>query len=174
MLTIATLVDRKRSFAPRPTRSPALREIDTMPQLSALMTGPAIFERRVFQCLVKGRQALGIKAVLAAQNMLIDGGLVLHDGRFVAIEMKFRMNWLKACQAGWQFEKFLASAEGRHRSPRSGIVFFAAFSGDWARSIGDVERGWVHWYTGHSVLAQGAFRLHLIRFNRGCLYPSPS
>ncbi|MGC2195413.1 MAG: hypothetical protein WA628_12120 [Terriglobales bacterium] len=174
MLTIAALVDRKRSFAPRPTRSPALREIDTMPQLSALMTGPALFERRVFQVLVKGRQALGIKTVLAAKNMLIDGGLVLRDGRFVAIEMKYRMNWLKVCQAGWQFERFLASPEGRNRAPRDGIVFFDEFSGDWARAIGGVERGWVHWYTGHSVLAQGGFRLQLIRFNRRRLYPSPS
>jgi hypothetical protein len=118
MLTIAALVDRKRSFAPRPTRSPVLREIDTMPQLSALMTDPAIFERRVFQCLVKGGQVLRTKTVLAAESMSIDGGLVLRDGRFVAIEMKRRMNWLKTCQAGWQFEKFFASVEGRRRPPR--------------------------------------------------------
>lgn len=104
MLNIVALVDRKASFEPRPTRRPALREIDTVPQLSSLMLGPARFERRVFQFLVNGREALGIKTVLAATNLLIDGGLVLRDGRFVAIEMKYRMNWLKACQAGWQFE----------------------------------------------------------------------
>jgi hypothetical protein len=65
---------------PRPTQLPALREIDTVPQLSSRMLGPARFERRVFQFLVKGREALGIKTVLAAKNLLIDGGLVLRDG----------------------------------------------------------------------------------------------
>jgi hypothetical protein len=59
-----------------------------------------------------------------------DGGLVLCDGRFIAVEMKYPMNWLKACQAGWQFEKFLVSAEGRYRYPRNGIVFFDALGGD--------------------------------------------
>lgn len=39
MLDIAALVDRQASFAPRPTQPPALREIDTVPQLSSLKIG---------------------------------------------------------------------------------------------------------------------------------------
>jgi hypothetical protein len=33
------------------------------------------------------------------KNSLVDGELVLSDGTRLPIEIKWRMNWMKACQA---------------------------------------------------------------------------
>jgi hypothetical protein len=78
------------------------------------------------------------------------------------------MNWLKACQAGWQFGELLRRPEVANYNVVGGIVFFEEFSGDWSRRLGGVERGWLSWYPGHATLpGRDTFRLDLIRLRDG-------
>lgn len=146
-------------------RSGRLVEL-TSPPVSGRIAIPDEFERTVLTFLVEHRQPLGVARLFRAENLLVDGGLILNDGRFLAIEIKYRMNWLKACQAGWQFGQFtrMQPAAGEYR-PVGGVVFFEEFSGDWARRVGETERGWANWYAGHVALpGDDTFRLDLIRF----------
>src|SRR5207244_3643111 len=140
---------------------------------SARTTTPAAFEHQVLTYLIKHREILGIVRVFQAENLFVDGGLALDDGRFLAVEIKYRMNWLKACDAGWQFVAFTRRREAWQYRPVGGIVFFEEFSADWAKTMprqGGVERGWAHWYDTHAVLpGHKTFRLDLIRFRQGKL-----
>src|SRR5580765_6433056 len=71
------------------------------------------YEVEVFNFLLANRQQLGIKAVMRFAALRMDGAVELVDGNRLAIEIKFRMNWLKACQAEWQFRRFLAKKDRR-------------------------------------------------------------
>jgi len=88
------------------------------------------------------------------------------------LEIKYRMGWLKACQAGWQVDAFLQWPEGRKERPTGAVIIFAAFSGDWAqrwkrRKSGKMQKGWIRWYVGHARLTgRPRFRLDLVRFRR--------
>ncbi len=108
------------------------------------------YEKEVFNLLLKNKSKLGIKKIIRYENFVIDGVIVLVDDRQVAIEIKFRMNWLKACQTVWQFNTYLREAGEVNEAPVSGaIVFFDDFSGDWARRPQSRTNlnGWNHWYT---------------------------
>jgi hypothetical protein len=136
--------------------------------------GPAAYESEVFNFLLKNKTRLGIQDVTRFKNRLVDGELVLSDGTRLPIEIKWRMNWMKACQAEWQIRHFLRAANGkklRHR--RGGIVVFEAFSADWARQIGSraLENGWSHWYVFHAHL--DGVRVDLLRFRRGKFHGFP-
>ena len=93
------------------------------------------------------------------------GELVLVDGTSVPIEIKLRMNWLKACQANWQFARFL----GQTHKPicNAGIVFFQEFSGDWARIAKSrpIQNGWLRWYLEHHEI--NGLQFHLIKLQDG-------
>jgi len=54
-----------------------------------------------FNFLLANKVSLGIKAVLKFTALLLDGAVELVDGRRLAVEIKYRMNWEKACVAGW-------------------------------------------------------------------------
>jgi len=142
----------------------------TSPGVPVRGTLPYEFERSVMTFLFDHRRPLGIAHVFQAKNLLVDGGLALEDGCFIAVEIKYRMNWPKACQTGWQFGEFTRSPEARQYRPVAGIVFFGEFSGDWARLRGQTERGWLNWYAGHvSLPGDEAFRVDLVRFRHGQL-----
>jgi hypothetical protein len=87
------------------------------------------------------------------------------------------MNWLKACQAEWQFRQSLATAEAQATPITGGLVFFEQFSADWARIGGgrSFPIGWYYWYTGNCNV-EGR-RLDLVRFEAGalewCPLPAP-
>ena len=151
-------------------RSGRLVEL-TSPPVSGRTAVPDRFEHSVLTFLIEHRQTLGIAQLLRAENLMLDAGLVLDDGRFVAIEIKYRMNWLKACQAGWQFGQFMRilPEAGQYR-PVGGLVFFEEFTGDWARRLGQIERGWANWFADHAALpGDDTFRLNLVRFRQGHL-----
>jgi hypothetical protein len=114
----------------------------------------ARYEAQVFNFLLDHKVELGITEVVKFKGLLVDGAIELAAGRRLAIEVKFRMNWAKASQAGWQFSNFLAMDEPAAADISGGIVFFEEFSGDWARTpkATDVENGWIYWYTGHSKI----------------------
>ena len=136
--------------------------------------GPAAYESGVFNFLLKNRARLGIKDITRFKNRLVDGELVLSDGTRLPVEVKWRMNWMKACQAEWQIRRFLkAASEEKPLYGRGGIVVFEEFSADWARQIGSrtLENGWSHWYVFHAHL--DGIRVDLLRFRRGRLHGFP-
>jgi hypothetical protein len=156
-------------------RSPARLIELTSPPISGRTAIPDVFECTVLTFLFEHRQTLGIARLFHAKNLLVDGGLTLADGRFLAVEIKYRMNWLKACQTGWQLGQFTRMPEAGRYRPVGGVVFFEEFSGVWARRRGEMERGWLNWYADHAVLpGDDTFRVDLVRFRQGHLEAVPA
>ena len=122
------------------------------------------YEAKVFNFLLANAAELDIKTVMKFTALLVDGAVELIDGRRLTLEIKFRMNWLKACQAEWQFRTFLKRHNAKAGPVAGGLVFFEEFSGAWQRP-GKSKRfqdGWNHWYReGHSEV--DGYRLHLLR-----------
>jgi hypothetical protein len=85
------------------------------------------------------------------------------------VEIKYRMNWLKAGQAEWEFRRFIKRINRRPFPVDGGIVFFEQFSGDWKRRAGRrfFENGWSHWYRGHAEVE--GLRVDLLRLHDGVL-----
>jgi hypothetical protein len=161
MEPISALIDRSITFKATGGRR-AKVEILTAPICPRSSTRPARYEADVFNCLLANKGVLGIETVSKFTNLLLDGQIVLCDGRRVVIEIKLRMNWLKACQSEYQFRQFLKRGKLPSRTPVSGgIVFFEDFSSDWARPVGGIIRGWKHWYRTHSDVE--GLRVDLIR-----------
>jgi hypothetical protein len=164
MLTIPDILNQQPE--PKDVSHPAAKtqEVLSTP-LKQQTTAHYAYEDEVFAFLCNNRSLLGIDRVYRFKNQSMDGELVLQDGAAVPIEIKFRMNWLKACQANWQFARFL-KLTGR-TSCKTGIVFFEEYSGDWditakSRSI---PNGWIRWYKEHYQL-QG-LDFHLVRLRNG-------
>jgi hypothetical protein len=67
---------------------------------------PAVFEQAVFSYLFDHREVLGVRAVVRAKALRVDGLVELDDGRRIAIEVKYRLNWANATQALRQIEWF--------------------------------------------------------------------
>lgn len=131
------------------------------------------YQAEVFNFLLANKDALGIRTVMKFTALLVDGAVELMDGKRLTVEVKFRMNWAKACQAEWQFRTFMKRT---HRKPfpvHGGIVIFEEFSGDWNRKTGCrlLVNGWSHWYRGHSVV--DGFREDLLRLRGGKLEGFP-
>jgi hypothetical protein len=162
METISSLIGHTIDFAPIASHEPSI-EVLTGPILSAGTDRPATYEDDVFNFLLVNRNALGINSVARFKNLLLDGEIVLADHRRFVIEVKLRMNWLKACQAEWQFRQFLKRRRYEGTTPLSGgIVFFESFTSDWARPVHGVIRGWKHWALQHSEIE--GLRVHLIHY----------
>jgi hypothetical protein len=123
----------------------------------------------VFNFLLANQVTLGIKSVLKFTALLVDGAIELLDGKRLTVEIKYRMNWEKACQAEWQFRHFLKTVEAKDNPVNGGLVCFEEFSGDWKRQVKRrlLENGWNHWYRSHSEV--DGFRLGLLRFCGGSL-----
>jgi hypothetical protein len=164
MKTISALLDRAFDFKPKPVaRHHPNVEVLTAPLRSVATGRPAAYEDEVFNFLLGNKKALGIESVSKFKNLLLDGQIILADKRRFVIEIKLRMNWLKACQAEWQFRQFLKRRRHDDSPPVSGgIVFFESFTSDWARPVGGVIRGWKHWSLYHAELDD--MRIHLVQF----------
>jgi hypothetical protein len=171
--TLSDLITRRIDPEAFARRQPSAEAVVVPARLKGL-DGPAAYESEVFNFLLKNKAALGIQDVTRFKNRLVDGELVLSDGTRLPIEIKWRMNWMKACQAEWQIRHFLRAAnEESPRHRRAGIVMFETFSADWARRIGAraLENGWSHWYLFHAHL--DGVRVDLLRFSRGKLHGFP-
>lgn len=147
--------------------------------LSAPMPGKAQelhrqYEADVFNFLLAKKETLGIKEVMKFSALRMDGAVELIDGKRWAIEVKLRMNWLKACQAEWEFRRFLKRADRRPFSVEGGIVIFEEFSGDWSRQAGNrlIQNGWNNWYTSHSEVE--GLRLDLLQLRGSNLTGFPT
>jgi hypothetical protein len=117
------------------------------------------YEVDVFNFLVKNAPTLGITSVMRIKNRLVDGAILLSDKRRFALEIKLRMNWLKACQAEWQFRHFLKRmGEQAAQGYQGALVVFERFSGDWdRRTTKDAKHpwGWDAWYFAHHDSVDG-------------------
>jgi hypothetical protein len=91
----------------------------------------------------------------------------LANGRRVGLEIKYRMNWQKACQACAQFGWYRKHVGSKERPLAHGLVVFEAFSGDWARRRSSwlLENGWNYWYTEHREVE--GLRVDLVRLREG-------
>lgn len=131
------------------------------------------YEADVLNFLLANKERLGIKAVMKFTALLVDGAVELIDGRRLTVEVKFRMNWEKACQAEWQFRTFMKRTDVRPFPVDGGIVVFEEFSGDWNRQAACrlLENGWSHWYRGHADV--DGCRVDLLRLRAGGLQGFP-
>jgi hypothetical protein len=158
------------SNGPRP-RKPERHVLDQ--RLSTASTNePKLYEVDVFNHLLAHKDALGIRNVFQLKNASADGELELRDGRRVLVEIKYRMNWDKACQAGWQLLESLRLLEPFRVSPvpYAGLVFFEKFTGDWDRKAASrpLEDGWYYWYAGHHEIRED-FSAVLVHLEDGAL-----
>lgn len=126
---------------------------------------PRKYECHVLNYLFEHKDVLGIQTVFRFQNLLVDGAVLLVDGTRLAVEIKLRMNWTKACQAGWEFQHFLkGTGEAKAHQVSGAIVFFEEFEGDgWERQAKCrvLQNGWNAWYTGHADVE--GYRVDLFR-----------
>jgi hypothetical protein len=132
-----------------------------------------LYEAEVFNFLVANKEGLGIKSVFKFTALLVDGAVELMDRKRLTVEIKFRMNWEKACQAEYQFRNYLKRKDRMPFPVDGGLVFFEQFSGDWQRHVScrDLENGWNHWYRSHSDV--DGLRLDLLRLSKGQIEPFP-
>jgi hypothetical protein len=101
-------------------------------------------------------------------NLRVDGAIVLVDGRRLAIEIKFRMNWQKALEAGYELRRFLLSDEAKMNPVSGAIVFFEEFQGSGWHGLPKcrlLENGWNEWYRAHRNFED--YRLDLLRIRKG-------
>lgn len=140
--------------------------IDSYRKIDELMPPPYEFEKRVITFLWDSRERYQIDELIRFQNSSVDGS-IKAQGITIPFEIKYRMNWLKACQAMWQFKQF------RTLSPDTafdtGLVFFHSFSADWARSpvASPIPNGWRNWYSDHA--RSETMTVHLVRLEDGHL-----
>jgi hypothetical protein len=131
------------------------------------------YECDVFNFLLDKKDSLGIQTVFKFENLRVDGAVLLVGGRRLAVEIKLRMNWKKALEAGYEFRRFLLSSEAQNNRVDGVIVFFEKFEGSgWQGQpkCRFLENGWNEWYRNHSKieghradlfrLCQGAFEYY--------------
>jgi hypothetical protein len=112
----------------------------------------AAYEIDVFNFLVQEKAALGVSEIWRCRNSRVDGLVRLVNGRTLAVEVKYRMNWEKACQACAQISWYRTrAADVLDLGIDGGLVFFEAFSGYRARRKPTwlLENGWNFWYADH-------------------------
>jgi len=132
MKTISDLVGRS-ILLPTPARRAGAESLMTdLIDAGTRTARHSTYEIEVFNFLHGNKDALGIRSVTRSKNRIVDGQIVLSDGRRLVVECKLRMNWLKACQSEWQFRHFLKRIDaGGASGPVGGaIIFFEEFSGD--------------------------------------------
>ena len=113
--TISALLSRSAAFK-LVAQKTASRELLSTPCAVSSGERSADYEGEVFNALLEGRRTLGIRDVFRCKNALVDGALILMDDRALVVEIKLRMNWTKACQAGWQVRQFPCEAAGLRRN----------------------------------------------------------
>jgi hypothetical protein len=162
---LTKLIDSEiMSEASRP-REAILVAVDDPIAATALETAPAVFERVAINFLAEYREALGITRVWRCRNARIDALVELTDGRRLAVEVKLRMNWEKACQACAQIGWYRT----RGNPIDGGLVIFEEFTADWARQKTGwrAEPGWSYFYTDHHRVE--GVRVDLLRLRDGKL-----
>jgi hypothetical protein len=158
-------------ISPEPGRvnSPAAHPIDVPVVAIGTEKEAHAYEITVFNFLLAHKEKLGISALWRCRNVRVDGLIDLVDGRRVALEIKYRMNWEKACQACAQFGWYRTHVEAKEKPLTSGLVVFETFTGDWARRKPKwlLENGWSFFYMDHREVE--GLRVDLVRLRDGTL-----
>lgn len=97
--SLADLISREISPEPGRVNSPAAHPIDAPILATGAETEPHAFEIAVMNFFLAHQKPLRISALWRCRNVRIDGLIDLDDERRTALEIKYRMNWEKACQA---------------------------------------------------------------------------
>jgi hypothetical protein len=172
MATLSDLIGRASAPETKNRNTPT---IDTLPpHIQPATEKPHdLYEAKALNFLWDNRNQFGIKAVMRFSALLVDGAVELTDGRRLTVEVKFRMNWEKACQAEWQFRNFMRRTDVRPFPVDGGLVIFEQFSGDWDKQAAcrRLENGWSTWYRSHAEV--DALRLDLLQFRDGKIHGYP-
>jgi hypothetical protein len=155
-------------IAPEPSRvlTPSAHRVDSPTPMTETEPVSAAYEKAVFNALFDNMATLRISSVWRCRNSRIDGLLDLEDGRRLAVEVKYRMNWEKACQTEAQFRWFVKRVP--HERPLdAAVVVFEEFSADWARMSSSrlLQNGWNYWYMEHHEVE--GLRVDLVRYRAG-------
>src|SRR4051812_41738442 len=89
-----------------PPRKPQIIPFDAAVDIPDGATAPAAYESEVFNELLDQSHALGIARIWRCNGIRIDGLLELSTGSLLGLEVKYRMNWMKACQSNHQMRWF--------------------------------------------------------------------
>jgi hypothetical protein len=168
MTTISELIGLDHVPEEKKRRKEEVRERTSPLTYSENVKPSRKYECDVFNFLLRLKDRLGIQTIYKFANLRVDGAIVLEDGRRLAIEIKLRMNWKKALEAGYEFRRFLLSDEAKVNSVTGAIVFFEEFEGSGWQGQPKcrlLENGWNEWYRSHSK-AEG-YRLDLFRIRQG-------
>lgn len=130
MERLTDLISRDISPEPGRINSPAAHPFDAAVLATGTETEPHAFEITVFNFLLEHKEQLGISGLWRCRNVRIDGLIDLVDGRRLALEIKYRMNWEKACQACAQFGWYRTHVEANEKPLAGGLVVFETFTGD--------------------------------------------
>ncbi len=140
-------------------------------------TQPAKYEASVFQFFDKNMTVFGIKKIFRLENTSIDGYLELESGQTVGVEVKYKMNWDKACVSEFQFKKYqrIIKNTSNINIPKfsASLVIFENFSNDWMKKSEkrNLETGWTYWYNDHfdQQIALG-YNLYLLQLKGDTLF----
>jgi hypothetical protein len=164
MAAVSDLIGLDHTPEMKKRRKEVTRILTTPITYSEFVTPSRKYQCDVFNFLLSSKDALAIEAVIEFANLRVDGAIVLKDGRRLAIEIKYRMNWKKALEAGYEFRRFLLSLEARCNPVQGAIVFFEEFDGSgWDKQprCRLLENGWNEWYRSHSRLE--GYQIDLLR-----------
>lgn len=164
----------RQTITPEPARvnTPGYHRLDAPLPTTSTVTGS--YESEVFNFLFAHTAELGINDLWRCRSFRIDGLVELADGSRLALEIKYRMDWEKACQACHQISWFQNHPEAKTRPIDGGLVVFEEFARDWARRSPSrlLQNGWNYWYTDHQT-AEG-LPVHLVRLRNGSLESFPA
>ena len=169
MNTIASIIDFKPEFKEKlDVKTTLCTPVDSIPLLDRKNPAKG-YEDDVLRYLIDKKVELGIEQVYRYANSSLDGRVKLKDGRLIDIEVKYRMDWLKACQASWQFNHLMKERNDKFGAATNGIIFFEEFSGDWAdmEKTHTIEKGWIHWYVDY--YNRGEININLIQLQNGII-----
>jgi hypothetical protein len=174
MKTISDFTNRAIKATDRKRREGKENALNNPIELGNKKARHATYEIEIFNFLLKNKTALGIESVIRFTNFLVDGKVVLTNGKRLAIEIKLRMNWLKACQTEWQLRQYLRRFD-KSKEVDAAIVFFEEFSGDWNLKKGKAknEWGWEAWYLFYKDAIDGK-PMDLLMLNNNSLSGYPS
>jgi hypothetical protein len=172
MVTLSELINRQITPEKQVRHQPRTVVL-TAPILARSEQPQDQYEARVFNFLLDNRELLGVKTIMRFSALLVDGAVELTDGKRLTVEIKYRMNWAKACQAEYQFRNYL-KRHSKVYQVDGGLVFFEEFSADWERQAAcrSAQNGWMNWYIGHSDV--NGLRLDLLRLCNGKLEGFPA
>jgi hypothetical protein len=168
MTTIAELIVLNNVPEEKRRRKEMVRQVTSTVECAEGASASRKYECEVLNFLFRSKHALGIQAIFQFANLRVDGAIVLVDGRRLVIEIKLRMNWKKALEAGYEFRRFLLSHEAKANPVTGAIVFFDQFEGSgWHEqpNCRFLEDGWNEWYRSHSKF--DTYRLDLLRLPEG-------